>query len=50
MMVLAGVELETLVSNPDALTTPPPLFVIFLKQDERKFYLNKDIFFNAHEL
>ena len=28
MMALAGVELETLVSEPDALTTqPPPLGV-----------------------
>ena len=25
MMALAGVELETLVSKPDALTTRPPL-------------------------
>ena len=25
MMTLAGVELETLVSEPDALTTRPPL-------------------------
>ena len=30
MMALAGVELETLVSEPDALTTrPPPCAVYF---------------------
>ena len=40
-MALVGVELETLVSEPDALTTP--LF-IFLKQDERKSEMNNDIF------
>ena len=29
MMALAGVELETLVSEPDALTTRPPPCVRF---------------------
>ena len=28
MMALAGVELETLVSEPDALTTQPPWFIL----------------------
>ena len=28
MMALAGVELETLVFKPDALTTRPPFFFI----------------------
>ena len=28
MMALAGVELETLVSEPDALTTRPPPCVV----------------------
>ena len=36
MMALAGVELETLVSEPDALTTRPPpcayLFYFFYKR------------------
>ena len=34
-MVLVGVELEALVSQPDALTTRPPgvrLFILSLKQ------------------
>ena len=29
MMALAGVELETLVFKPDALTTRPPLLCCF---------------------
>ena len=56
-MALVGVELATLVSEPDALTTRPPpcahyalflfFFLIFFckKQDEHKFELNKDNFF-----
>ena len=31
MMALAGVELETLVSEPDALTTRPPFFLEEIK-------------------
>ena len=30
MMALAGVELETLVSEPDALTTRPPPVTLYL--------------------
>ena len=29
-MALVGIELETLVSEPDALTTRPPPFVLIL--------------------
>ena len=36
MMTLAGVELETLVSEPDALTTrPPPFRLILIKKDRQ---------------
>ena len=30
MMALAGVEFETLVSEPDALTTRPPPLAVFV--------------------
>ena len=37
MMALAGVELETLVSEPDALTTRPPPWALawILQYDEK---------------
>ena len=37
MMALAGVELETLVSEPDALTTRPPLCALTFKQRQNFF-------------
>ena len=33
MMALAGVELETLVSEPDALTTRPQFYVLLCRND-----------------
>ena len=40
MMALAGVELETLVCDPDALTTRPPpcAFAIFNQVRDCGFY------------
>ena len=51
MMALIGVELETLISEPDALTTRPPRFrarradhkrlgftVVHLPSDQQSFY------------
>ena len=32
MMALEGIELETLVSKPDALTTRPPPYIKVLKK------------------
>ena len=40
MMALAGVELETLVSEPDALTTRPPPCLVTLNQTDRKYKLS----------
>ena len=38
MTALAGVELESLVSEPDALTTrPPPLLKWLLKNKQHQF-------------
>ena len=39
MMALAGVELETLVSEPDALTTRPPPCAVYM------FFCNNQLLF-----
>ena len=42
MMALAGVELETLVSEPDALTTRPSFLIsLFRKTKERAIKINR---------
>ena len=47
MMALAGVELETLVSDTDALTTrPPPLRAILMKYLTKKAGQYPTVFFN----
>ena len=40
-MALVGIELETLVSESDALTTQPPLIYLAVVQSDEKRELNK---------
>ena len=41
MTALAGVELQSLVSEPDALTTRPPLYVFPLPMLNRNLILKR---------
>ena len=43
MTALAGVELESLVSEPDALTTRPPPFTAMYYRKLETFIINKQI-------
>ena len=44
MMALAGVELETLVFKPDALTTRPPACALFVDGSEFSFLLFTQVY------